>query len=142
MIDFVPAQAWMANAIRLQPTQAFAGHKPTPEALAFAISRGSALACVRRGEIIALGGVMEHWPGRGELWGLLSGSIGADMLLMHRAVLRGLQLVKHERLEAVVFEGHDEGHRWMAMLGFVAEGDMQNYWNGLTFTRYARVRRG
>ena len=140
MIDLVPAQPWMLNSIALQPIQEAFRSEMTHDDVARAAQSGVALACVRGPTIIAMGGITQIWEGRGLVWGLLSPSIHATMVPIHRIVSRGLDNCIFKRVEAQVAVEHEEGHRWMSLLGFEREGVMRKFWKGRDYALYARVR--
>lgn len=95
--------------------------------------------------IIACGGLVHHWSGRGELWIILSFKLDrSDMLFLHRTVKKFLDDCHdsgYTRLEASVLEGFVAGHKWLKMLGFEPEGIMRSYDpSGKTHTSYSRIR--
>lgn len=141
MIEVIPARPEMATAIDLQEVQRLTGLAVTPENLAEFIRMGPSFACVDD-SILAILGVFPTWEGRSVAWGLLSRSIGARMLPIHRAVLRGLDdLFKVRRVEAYVAVGHEEGFRWMRLLGFEYEGCMKSFYGDDDYALFARIRR-
>ena len=140
MIDIIPAQAVMAEMIRLNDAQLRFGTPPSRDTLQAAIDAGLAFAVINEGGVVALGGVRDVWPGRGVAWGLLANGIGATMVPVTRAVRRFLSVCPTRRIEAEVAAGHEEGRRWVEMLGFEREGTMRAYWGGKDFDLYARVR--
>ena len=141
MIEIIPARPEMASMIRLQKVQTLTGMKLTPENLARFIASGPAFACVD-GSVMAIGGVLPIWEGRGLAWGLLSDSIGASMTTVHRAVLRGLNdLFVMDRVEAQVALEHAEGFRWMRLLGFQQEGVLRSFYEGQDYALFSRIRR-
>lgn len=140
MIEIVPARAEMAREIRVQQMQQLTGMAVTEENMAEFIRSGPAFACVD-GRVLAILGIMPLWHDRSLGWGVLSDSIGATMTQVHRAVLRGLNdLFVVKRVEAYVAAGHQEGFRWMRLLGFEYEGTMRQFLNGQDFAMFARVR--
>lgn len=81
--------------------------------------------------ILACGGVIHHWNGRGELWIIMSFWLNrSDMLFLHRTVKKFLDdchTSGYARLEASVLQEFAAGHKWLKMLGFEAEGVMRRY---------------
>ncbi len=140
MINLVPARAEMASLIRPQPSQMKFGVDISPGALQRFIDSGLAFAVVDGSEVLALGGARDIWPGRAVAWGLLSSGIGATMVPITRAVRRFLDTCPTRRIEAEVAVDHEEGRRWVEMLGFEREGTMRAYWGNADFHLYARVR--
>ena len=140
MIEIIPARPEMATAIDLQHAQRLTGMAVTPENLAEFIKAGPAFACVEDG-ILAILGMFPVWQDRYIAWGLLSRSIGARMVPIHRAVLRGLDdLFKARRVEAYVVASHEEGCRWVRMLGFEYEGHMKSFYGEDDYALFARIR--
>lgn len=140
MIEVIPARPEMADAIRVQNAQQIAGMAATQDNLAAFIRSGPAFACVDD-RVLAILGIVPMWNDRSVAWGLLSDSIGASMLQVHRAVLRGLDdLFLVKRVEAYVAAGHNEGCRWMKLLGFEYEGTMRQFHGGRDYDLFARVR--
>lgn len=141
MIEVIPARPEMAASLDLQEVQQLTGLAATPENLAQFIQAGPAFACVD-GSVLAILGVFPVWHERSVAWGLLSRSIGASMLPIHRAVLRGLdELFTARRVEAYVAAGHRAGFRWMGLLGFEYEGMMKSFYGTQDFALFARIRR-
>ena len=140
MIDIIPAHPALLDFIDVQPQQVAACGPFTRDDLARAMQGGFAFAAVDGSRVLAIGGVYTAWEDRGVVWGLLSGSIRASMLPMHRAVSRGLALSSHRRIEAYIVDDHAEGHRWIKMLGFEREGCMRRFWRGRDYDLYAPVK--
>ena len=91
--------------------------------------------------IVGCAGMIPLFPHYGVLWALLSKGAGRNMLAIHRAVLRFIEMTPVQRLEATVKEGFEEARRWVESLGFECEGAMRHYGSdGSTFLRYALVR--
>jgi len=62
---------------------------------------------------------------------------------IHRTTIRFINRLsddlKLERLQAVVMKGHSAGIEWVDRLGFDYEGEMEAYFNGKTYLRYAKI---
>ena len=140
MIDVIPARAEMAEMIDLNLAQLTFGSVPDRASMQIAIDNGMAFAVIDGDRVLALGGVRNVWQDRAVAWGLLANGIGASMVPITRAVRRFLSVCPTRRIEAEVAVGHDEGLRWIEMLGFEREGLMRAYWGGKDFYLYARVR--
>lgn len=86
------------------------------------------------------------WPGRAQANVFLSDNcVGMDMLFVTRFVRRYLDALQvnpdYRRVECSVLESFAAGHRWMGLLGFVAEGVMGRYdVSGRDHRLYARIR--
>lgn len=140
MIDLIPARSDMTTLLELQPAQQLMGQAMTEDSLEAAIRGGLALAAVRDGKLLGLGGIFTIWPGRGMAWALLAGSLRESMLGVHRIMQRGLETTTYARVEAYVADVHEEGHRWMEMLGFEMEGMQRKFWQDRDYALYAKVR--
>lgn len=139
MISVVPAEAGMLLRMRVQRAQAL-HPKMTFAMVSRAIETGQAWAAVDGTAPLALGGLSPQTDTRAVVWGVLSDSIGANMTLIHREVRRRLAVAAFERIEAHIALDHDEGHRWIRLLGFEQEGVMRKFFQGRDFALYARVR--
>lgn len=140
MIDVVPARPEMAKILRLQSVQRALGHPSDIETLADAIRSGIAMAVVDGDRVLAMGGVMKVWDGRGSAWGLLEDDIGTAMPLIHKVVRRTLDIAPFQRVEAQVAVGHEAGQRWVRLLGFQHEGRMRAFFRGQDYDLFARVK--
>lgn len=140
MIDVIPARPDMADLIRLNREQLRFGAAPTPAALKSYIDAGLALAAVDQGEVLAIVGYREIWPGRAVAWGLLGETIGARMVPIVRGIHRFFRSCPLQRVEAEIAVEHEQAVRWIELLGFEREGVMRAYWQGKDFYLYARVR--
>lgn len=94
-------------------------------------------------KVVGCAGVYEIWPGRAVAWALLSRDAGAHFRTIHRAALGFIAQAPWRRIEAVVEDGFEAGHRWARMLGMQREGLMRAYSpGGVDFYLYSRVRDG
>jgi len=140
LIDVVAAQPLMAERLQLQAAQIMSGQNMTPAMIESAIAGGMALAAVDGDKVFAMAGIYEVWPERGLAWALLARDVGAHMLTLHRITQRAIDVSLFRRIEADVLNSHDEGHRWMRLLGFEQEGVRRCYWQGNDYALYAKVR--
>lgn len=92
--------------------------------------------------ILACGGIVEYWPGRGEAWAVVDKFCGNDFLIFDRIVRRFLKMAPYRRIEATVPKDFEQGHRWAKMLGFKVEAPtLEGYgFNGEDFSLYAKVK--
>lgn len=110
-----------------------------------AIVRWSARSLVIDGQLLAVFGVWPMWPGVGRCWSMLpQESLRRYPKSIHKAVSTELanfiEREKLRRVEAIVFDGHEVGHRWIRRLGFEHEGLMRAYAiGGEDCHLYARV---
>lgn len=106
---------------------------------------GPAWTAVVAGEPVGCGGVVLLWPGVGEAWSFAGDATSRTGLAFHRAVATGLEQIAGDhrlhRIQAACHANHNQGRRWLALLGFKEEGLMQHYGpQGHDFIRYAKVR--
>ena len=95
------------------------------------------------GIVLACAGVHEVWAGRGIAWALISRHAGGQFRPIHRAVAGFLKQCPVRRIEMMVDNAFDEGHRWARMLGMQHEGVMRAYSpTGDDYAIYARVKNG
>jgi len=107
-------------------------------------SAGPAFTLFKDDKVVAIGGVAKLWNGVGEAWAL-PGNGMKNPLLFHKTILRMLDTIQEaegfHRIQAIVFEDHPKGHKWVKALGFKSEGIMVAYGpNGENVVRYARVK--
>lgn len=140
MIEVVAARPEMASMLQLQTTQQALGQFADVDVLRAAIQNGVALAVIDGPRILAIGGVMKMWDGRGSAWGLLTDDIGYAFPTIHRVVRRVLDTSPLERIEAQVAVGHEAGQRWVRLLGLAHEGRMRAFFNGHDYDLFARVK--
>jgi hypothetical protein len=101
---------------------------------------GTAMTARCGDQIVCCGGVFP-FGNIGVLWAVLSNCAGGHMLWIHRATQRFLEFSTQRRLEASVEKGFPQGCRWLELLGFKYEGEMEAYGlDGETHLRYARIR--
>lgn len=98
--------------------------------------------CEQDGKIVAMGGIVPIWEGRGQAWMLVANVAGVRMTHVHRVVLQKLVSSSCTRIEATVDVGFTQGVRWMKMLGFELESYMKAYRpDGGDMLMFSRVRR-
>ncbi len=106
-------------------------------------SQGGAWAVLDGGEVLAIAGVAEQWPGRGLAWCLLSKDAGRRMVGITRMVGRYLGALDYRRIEMYVDAQFCEGCRWAELLGFkneTPEGMDGFFPNGNRAFMYGRTR--
>lgn len=105
---------------------------------------GPAYTLFKDGEIVAVGGVTRLWKGVGEAWAIPANGMKYP-LLFHKTIKKMLDKIQGDeglhRIQAIVFENHPKGHRWVEALGFEGEGFFKSYGpNKENAVRYARVK--
>lgn len=95
------------------------------------------------GAVIGCAGVHELWQGRAVAWALLSADAGPHFKAIHKAARGFFTQAPWRRIEAMVEDGFDAGHRWARMLGMQHEGLHRAYSpSGADFHTYARIKNG
>jgi len=93
-----------------------------------------------------MAGINIMWKGVGEAWAMFGASYQEHGFFLYRSTFRYLKQLPVElglqRLQAHVMKGHWAGIRWINHLGFEYEGDMEKYFNGRTYLRYAKIFNG
>lgn len=117
MITIEPFQAEHIGCIDAQESQ----HGLLHDDHAAAVAQHDAWTVRLDGKIVACCGVVPIWNGRSMMWSQISTSIKSKgMVLLTKAVLRYLNLIQ-DRMEALVVENHEAGHRWIKLLGFTLD---------------------
>lgn len=96
-------------------------------------------------QVIGCAGVHELWTGRAVAWALLSKDAGPHFAAIHKAASGFFKGCPFRRVEAMVEDGFDAGHRWVRLLGFKNEtpDGMPGYSpTGTKFYLYSRVKHG
>ena len=136
-----PYRAEHLHALDLQEAQAYIGPNLTVEH-AKALESVHAITATQDGRVLAVGGVIELWPGRAFIWSYLDRQAAKHMIAIHRVAQRMLAGYHGSRIEADVDLDFEPGHRWMKMLGFKLEtACMLKYRpDGGAMSKYVRIR--
>lgn len=106
-------------------------------------SRGPAYSAFSDGDLFVISGINILWPGVGEAWAMFGTGYQKHGFFIHRTVIRLLNRLANdftlERLQAVVLKDHWAGIEWIDRLGLKYEGDMEKYFHGHTYLRYAKI---
>lgn len=73
------------------------------------------------GDVLACGGVIQYWPGRGESWAIFNPRTKANALKVVRLMRDHLDTLPFRRIEATVICGFARGRRFAELLGFELE---------------------
>jgi len=94
------------------------------------------------GGIVACGGIVQYWSGRGEAWAVINKLAKRHFLTLHYVVKNYLESVSLHRVEATVAKDFNNGHRWAKLLGFELEAETLKAYsaNKLDYSLYARVK--
>lgn len=113
----------------------------TPLMLYHFINTGKSWGCKLDGKFVAIGGYTPVWEGRAVVWGLLGNDCRKAMPAMTRRIKKELTelRVAFPRVEAYTARHHEEGHRWLKMLGFVYEGPLRKFFKGKDYCMYVKA---
>lgn len=143
-MTIVPFEPWHLTQISLQKSQAYMGAALMSGDYGRHVKdAGPCFSAIDGDEVIASAGLAMMWEGRAHAWALMSGNSGRHFVKIFRAIAAFLELQDIRRIEAVVDEGFEQGHRMMRMLGFKLETPepMRGYApDGHACSLYARVK--
>lgn len=81
------------------------------------------------GHCVAVGGILEYWKGRAEVWAMIQTTTPGEFLVVHKAAKKMCDKY-WGRLECTVNYDFVEGQRWARMLGFKKETEcMRDYFS-------------
>lgn len=129
-------------ALELEPHSGQSAQAPLSPDNLYALTRSGPSWAVRLdGKLVALGGHTPLWEGRTVLWGYLGADCGRALPAMTRRVLAEVEslAVEFPRIEAYAERHHEQGNRWLRLLGFRKEGVMRKFANGRDYVLYARI---
>lgn len=135
----MPFEAWHLEWLTLQTAQAWLAL--TPQYGLDLKQAGPCFSAFAGPTVIACAGVMTFWPGRAQVWSLLSNQLPCYGGVIHRAVVRFLRGYDVARLECTVDPLHPQAVEWAKRLGFRYESTMPKYSPiGTTMDLYVRFR--
>ena len=108
---------------------------------------GTSYTGLRKGQVIACGGIIAGFKGVGDLWLYLGKETFAQKRVALRVFKYFLEQIHSDydlhRLQAVVKSDFVEGHRFAKFFGFESEGEMKQYSpDKENFYRYAKCWNG
>lgn len=77
----------------------------------------------KEGRILAIGGVLDCWPGRAEGWAIFAPRVRAFVPEITARAKEILSQIDINRIEVAVRCDFPEGHDWASELGFKAEAE-------------------
>ena len=77
--------------------------------------------------VIACAGYIHFWPGRAQVWAMISSDIRIYGSIIHKHVKRYIESHPVNRLECIIDPNFDASVRWALRLGFQYEGTMKRY---------------
>jgi hypothetical protein len=136
--QFAPADLMM---LALQPHQrALTAEVATPEYAGELAKHGASFTVADESGIVAVIGLIKQWDGCERAYAFLAETAGYHMLSITRKISDHLDKCGIRRIEAVVEEDFENGHRWVKLLGFHVEAPlMEKYWNDRNAVLYARI---
>lgn len=137
----VPFRAWHLNYFTMRPEQHTVAVDLTREYATALESAGQCFSAWVGPRVVAAAGVITFWPGRAQVWGLMSDEIGEFGPLVHRKVKRFLDGYRVARLECIIDPRFPASALWATRLGFSREGPpMRKYGvHGQDMHMYVRI---
>lgn len=99
----------------------------TPEYCRALEGAGKAFSAWAGLELIAAAGVIQFWPGRAQVWSLMSWRLPEYGGIIHRHVVRFLRQYSVRRLECIIDPRFPVSAAWAERLGFEFESRMKQY---------------
>jgi hypothetical protein len=136
----VPFEAWHLDWLNLQETQRMLSPLLTQQYGRSLELAGPCYSAFCGQQVLACCGVVELWPGRAQVWSLLSVWMPQYRKTIHQAVKTFLTGYRVRRLECVVDPRSETAMRWASHLGFIVESRMEQYTpNGDDQLMYVRM---
>lgn len=137
----VPFEPNHLKQLLLQPSQAIMQETLSRPEYAHSLHQaGPAYSLVDGDAVFASMGLIPQWEHRAVAWGLIAKEAGPHFRIIHKAVLRTMEIHPYRRIETSVACDFEQGHRWARMLGFQREGRMRAFTpDGRDCELYARV---
>lgn len=109
-----------------------------------AIAQQDSYSVVHQGRVLLVGGVVRHWPTRGEAWALIDQDCRRDFIGVFNCARRWLNDYRIRRLEALIDYEFEAGHRWITALGFKLEAPRLECYraDGGDSSMYVRIEHG
>lgn len=112
-VDLQPVQEWIRPHLTL--------------AYGIRLARDPAFTLLDADQIIACGGIARFTDARPLLWSLVSRHARPHFLALHRVAQRLIACYDEPGLCATCEPGHEQGRRWLELLGFRPEGSLPNF---------------
>lgn len=123
----MPFEAWHFVGFQLRPEQEIVAVDMTPDYCQALASGGPAFSAWVGPDLIAAAGVLHFWPGRAQVWAMMSWMLPQYGGLIHRHVKRYIQRHPVARLECVIDPRFPKSEDWAKRLGFRYESTMRAY---------------
>lgn len=131
------------HAMRLGPLEGIhSGYEMTPEMAAEAEVSGGYAGIDDGGNVLAIAGVAQKWPGVGLGWAWLAKGWRKHARRITAEVITVLNQSDFPRIEMGVLCDFEKGHRWAERLGFEVETPCAKSWgpDGKDYTIYVRLK--
>lgn len=136
----MPFCAWHLQFLDVQPEQWAVAPRLTPEYGEALAAAGCAFTAFVGIEVIACAGIVSFWPGRSQVWAIMSSLVPQYRYAIHRAVKAYVRGYRCARLECVIDPTFSRSVRWAHSLGFTLESPMPKYGvNGEDMAMYVRL---
>lgn len=94
----------------------------------------------REGQVVACAGVIEHFPGYGTAWVMMSDLARRHIIALTGIIRNFLWLSHFRRIEATVDADFENGHRLVRALGFLRDCVLKAYSAKGDFVLYSIVK--
>jgi hypothetical protein len=127
MIHVEPFHADHLAALAVQPAQRELATQAAEErrTLGYGLSATGPCFTIRNGAggpVLFCGGAGISHPGHATLWSVFDKDAGSQLRAIDRCTRRFIAKLEHRRVDTIVRADHEEGHRWVMLLGFELEG--------------------
>lgn len=123
----MPFEAWHLAMMELRPEQRVVAVDLTPQYCQALAQAGNAFSAWAGPDLIASAGVVTFWPGRAQVWALMSWRVPQYGGVIHRHVKRYIQKHPVARLECIIDPRFRASVDWAVRLGFHFESRMKRY---------------
>ena len=135
----MPFESWHLSVMQLRQEQQVVAVDLTPEYCRALAGAGEAFSAWAGPDLIAVAGVVHFWPGRAQVWSLMSWRIREYGGVIHRYVKRYIQRHPVRRLECIIDPRFPASETWAQRLGFVFESRMKGYgYHGQDMNMYVK----
>lgn len=123
----MPFEAWHVAHLQLRPEQESIATDLTNDYAQALEQAGAAFTVWAGSTVIMCAGYIHFWPGRAQVWAMVSHNIPAYGGSVHRHVKQYIDAHPVARLECIIDPNFDVSVRWALRLGFAYESTMKRY---------------
>ena len=91
------------------------------------LATGKCFTGVHEGNVVAIGGILDVFPGRGFLHLIVAEGMPGQWIKIYRAARRLIDAVQDEYFRLEALSTFEQADRWHEMLGFQFEGVLRKY---------------